>query len=191
MLDSSYKLEVTKEAAPGAVSVEEIRAHLQLGDECGYDAQLLQFEAAARQTIESITGRIYRTTEYKLYLDQFPWKTFSFPVGPVDSLSIEYLTGGVLTPVDAEIYKLGRGTVQNQQIYLVDGQQWPTDQDDEKDNVVLTFQAGKRDYRLKQAIKLLVGHWFIHREAVSDSSVFEVPKALDMLIKNLKDYGVT
>jgi len=43
---------------------------------------------------------------------------------------------------------------------------------------------------VRMAIKLLVGHWYEHREAVSEASLSTVPAAFDALVAPLRQVGV-
>lgn len=63
---------------------------------------------------------------------------------------------------------------------------WPSTYD-RPDAIRLTYTAGYGaptdvPMGLRQAVKLLVGHWYANRESVSDGSLQDVPMAFDALL---------
>jgi uncharacterized phiE125 gp8 family phage protein len=189
-LPSSYKLEKQTESAQPAVSVCDLKAQVSL-DDSSYDDLLEAFELAARDTVETLTGRVLTETTYTLYLDNFPDAEFYFPNGPVSSIeSIEYLVDGVWTEADNAIYLMGRGRLHTQRIVKIVGQSWPSDKDNQPESVRINYTAGEVNNRGNQVIKLLVGHWFENREAVVSGSMSELPLAVQTLVRSLKTYAV-
>jgi uncharacterized phiE125 gp8 family phage protein len=65
------------------------------------------------------------------------------------------------------------------------------------DNVTVTYIAGHSSsstgipHNIKQAVCMLVGHWYRNREAASEQSMSEIPLGLDALLygENIETYG--
>jgi uncharacterized phiE125 gp8 family phage protein len=56
--------------------------------------------------------------------------------------------------------------------------------------VRIAFSAGHTDTtipkRMRQAIKLLVGHWYAHREENTETKLYELPMGVKALLNPLK-----
>tara|TARA_R110000787_G_scaffold56398_2_gene129667 strand:- start:134 stop:712 length:579 start_codon:yes stop_codon:yes gene_type:complete len=191
LLNSSYKVERTTEAAQPAVSVCDLQGQVSL-DDSSYDDLLEAYELSARQYIETQTGRILTLVSYTLYMNTFPDLEFYFPNGPVITIdSIEYLVSDVWTTVPAATYKLGRGNLMPQDLKLKVSQSWPTDVDAEEESIRINYTVGAVNQLANQAIKLMVAHWFENREAVVvGMAVNELPMAVQSIIRSLKSYAV-
>jgi uncharacterized phiE125 gp8 family phage protein len=64
---------------------------------------------------------------------------------------------------------------------------WP-DYLDDYNSIVVTYVAGCGNANevpaiLKQAIKMLVAHWYNQRETVGEAQGYEVPYAVDNIVK--------
>jgi len=107
-------------------------------------------------------------------IDCFPWRRIELPMPPLQSVtSLKYIDDAGVEQtmptadyvVDAQ-HMIGR-------IRPAHGTQWPSTLDDEG-AVRITFvagygAAGAVPQPIKQAILLLVGHWWINREAVGEA----------------------
>lgn len=67
------------------------------------------------------------------------------------------------------------------------GQVWPQTRCETLNAVTIRFVCGYGlaaavPKTIKQAMLLMIGHWFEHREEVSDFELFPVPSAVDMLL---------
>jgi uncharacterized phiE125 gp8 family phage protein len=188
-LPNSFKLERYTEAAQPAVSVCDLKFQVSVDDDFFNDA-LEAFGDAAQDYLESITGKVFGTSTFDLYIDCFPDIDFNFSHGPVTSItSISYLVAGVYTAIDTAIYTLGRGKIVKQGIVVNQGQTWPALVDTVPDAVRIRYIAGEENKRANQAIKLLVAHWFANREA-SGNSMQEVPFGVQAITRSLKTYTI-
>jgi len=172
------------------VSVEEMRAHLRLNDSAE-DGSLLGFLKAARTHIEQATRRALISQSWRLYLDGWPaGRVVRLPVSPVQSVDqiTLYDTDGnasQLAPADWQLdrsaqpervkIRLGAGLANSAMMAAE-----------------IDFTAGfgasaamvPEDFR--QAVRLLAGHWFEHREAGTDLAVASLPQGLDRLLSTIR-----
>lgn len=142
---------------------------------------------AAREWGETYQGQswITRTNEY--YIDQWPQSPLKLPRGPVQEIvSVTYTTSdGTEKTLDVETYRLDPAG----RFCLAAGKAWPGDQMSDGLGIKITYNAGYGNdasdvpKRYRQAMLLLIGHWYEHREeVVVGSSVNEMPAAAEMLL---------
>lgn len=172
------------------VTVAEALVHLRLEEDDSYVAALL---AAAREWAEHFTGLALAATGYEYRLDAFA-DSMVLPVSPVQSVSeILYLDADEAELVlDPGVYEVDvdpwLATVR-----LATGQSWPTIAA-KTGAVRLRFVSGYSapgespqiypvPASVKHAILLLVGHWYEHREEVSEIRVEQLPVAAKSLLR--------
>lgn len=101
--------------------------------------------------------------------------------------SIKYLDqGGNLQTLDSGVYRVVPNTEGQAYVVPAFGQIFPMTSYQDA-SVTIRFVAGYGDWStlpdgIKNAVRLLVGHWYNHREAVSDGSFSEVPMAVAALL---------
>lgn len=169
------------------VSVEEMKTHLHIdSDEDSEDETLDAMIDAATKWCEEFQGRKYLTQTIVEKFDGFPtefhttWSpliavasiTYTDTAGDTQTLSSTYYT------VDADS-EPGR-------IVEAYGYSWPAARD-HVNVVTLTYTAGYGDaaavpVRVKQAVKLLVGHWYLNREAASQTDLASIPNGVESLL---------
>jgi uncharacterized phiE125 gp8 family phage protein len=187
-------IRVTTQPTAEPLSIAEARAHMRVDhfDEDGVIAGLI---LAARQHIETICGMALCSTGYTMTLDDFPpGEMITLPREPVQSVTaVRYLNeaGSLVTwssaEWEADLYSLPP------RIRPRDGYTWPISQD-RFAAVEIEFVAGYGGPDLvpqavMQAMRLLVGHFYEHREAVqSGGSVVELPFAVDALLAPYRRY---
>jgi uncharacterized phiE125 gp8 family phage protein len=139
---------------------------------------------AATAWVQRHTGRPILTQTWEEVLDAFPDAGVDIEIdfGPVSSVaSIKYMSGGALETMSSEDYDVDTvSTVAR--IAAPDG--WPA-ADDTMNAVVVQFVCGadEADEDVKQALKLIVGHWYANRESVViGMTAAEVPMAAHMLL---------
>lgn len=167
------------------VTLAEAKAHLRVDIDTDDDliTALIQ---AAREEFENQTDRTLFSTTWKLYLED--WPRYSYIDLPrakplVSVTSVTYTDGDDVTStfgsgnyvVDANRWP-GR-------VHLRDGISWPSGTLAESSPIAITYVAGYSSVatipqRYKQAILLLVGHWYENRENVMTSGA--VPKSLPL-----------
>ena len=159
------------------VSLDEAKAHLRVtsADEDAYIASLI---TAAREWCEGFQQRAYVTQTRKLVLDRFPGGCAIYlPRPPLQSVtSIVYTDSeGAQYTVDADSYIVDTDAEPGR-IVLAYGASWPSVTLRPAAGVEITYVAGYGDasdvpQKVKQAMLLLVGHWYEQREAVLVGSI--------------------
>jgi uncharacterized phiE125 gp8 family phage protein len=145
---------------------------------------------AAREYCEVFQRKAYLTQTWELWLDEFPDDDFiELPRPPLASVTtIDYYnTSDVKATMSASDYYVD---VENTPggIYLNDGKSWPSTTLRPRNGVCITYIAGETaaasvSYKVKQAILLLVGHWYENREAVATSGA--VPQKVPLAVESL------
>ncbi len=168
------------------VSLSEAKGHVrvEITDDDAYIGDLL---VAAREWGENYQGRSWISRTLALTLDEFPTPPFRLPMGPVQSVESVKYTGsdGVEATVDPALYYLDDAG----RLCLAYGASWPSVTLRPYGGVAVTYVAGygadaeSVPRRFKQAVLLLVGHWYEHREeVVTGTIVSRVPvAAVDLL----------
>jgi uncharacterized phiE125 gp8 family phage protein len=170
------------------LSLAEARAHLRV-DHFAEDGVLAGFILAARQHIETVCGLALCTTGYTLTLDDFPaGEGINLTRDPVQSVTaVRYVddAGALVTwsgdQWEADVYTAPA------RVRPRDGYRWPSVAD-RLGAVQVEFVAGYGGpevvpQAIMQALRLLVGHFYEHREAVqAGGSVVELPFAVDALL---------
>lgn len=184
-------LTIVTPPAEEPVSLTEAKNHLRV-DLSDDDSLISALIVAAREHAEAITRRAFITQTLKLSLDAFPANNgpIYVPMPPLQSVnSLKYFdTDGV------------EQTLNEGKDYLVDNESepgritpapdtgWPATQN-RPNAVSVEFVAGFGDASkvpqgIKQAILLMVGHWYENREAVTmqGNNAGELPMAVDSLL---------
>lgn len=170
------------------ISTAEAKEHLRVdvGDEDEYIDALV---VVARQHVERITNRSLITQTWNLMLDSFPrGDALRVPRPPLQSVSyITYRdTDGDESTFAAENYIVDTDKTPGE-IVLAHGETWPSAALYPTSPITVQFVAGYGDAadvpeRLVHAMKLLVGHWYEHREQVSPNRSYEIPLGVDLLL---------
>jgi len=179
---------LTLSSAPAAepVSTAEAKTHMRV-ETSADDTYIATLVVAARRYCEAVQKRAFITQTWKLYLDRFP-SVIRIPKPPLQSVSsIAYLdTNGDSQTLSSSIYTVDTDSEPGI-VYEAYNQQWPSTRDVEK-AITVTFIAGYGDAstdvpaEVKHAIKLLVAHWYEHREAVADGVT---PADVPLTVKSL------
>ena len=144
----------------------------------------------SRRQIERISNEAFIQQTWDLYLDDFPAEDFiDVPLPPVSTVSSVTYTGS-----DDTEYTLTAGTYSVDKfsyparITLDYSEQWPSTTLQTSNAVKVRFNAGygatvgsvPEHYR--HAIKLLTGHYYEHRESVTNMRLSEIPEGIEDLI---------
>jgi len=169
------------------VSLSDMRLHLKIDSGMTTDDTLITTLISAATTYcQEFQHRSYITQTRIKYYDKFPL-FFVVPYPPLISVtSIIYIdTAGDEQTLAADQYRVDIGNEPGRitEAYNVC---WPATRLI-TNAVVLTYSAGYGvasavPDSVKAAIKLLVAHWYEHREAISDISVMEIPLAVQSLL---------
>lgn len=185
-------LVVATDPAVEPVTLSETKLHLRvdIDDDNTLISGLIQ---AARRYCEQYARRTFISTTYDLYLDNWPaGGKFVLPQPPLSSVTGVYYTddNGDETEYASANYIVDTNR-QPGRIVLKTTATLPSTTLQEINGVRVRFVAGygataasvPREYR--QAILLLVGHWYENREAVLAAqgfSVIELPLAVRSLL---------
>ena len=175
------------------VTLFDARAHLRIdADEGSHpdDGYIQALISAARSHVEGLTQQTLVQATRDAYFDEFPddddpdWEDgIRLPFGPVSSVSfVKYVgTDGVLATLDSAVYRLDSASLRPR-LALEYGQCWPSTQEVVNAVQVRAVCGGTVDPALKQAILLLVAHWYENRVPVGSGSQAELPLMVDALL---------
>ena len=170
------------------VTLTEVKAHLRV-DSTDDDTLITSLIQAAREYAEGYQNRALITQTWEMVLDNWPNGGYiEIPLPPLQSITdIKYKDAdGAETTwaatnyiVDPDSY-LGR-------VILADGGSWPTNELYPAAGIRVKFVAGyglaaSVPQTIKQAMLLLIGHWYESREGVSDRNMTEIPFAVKALL---------
>lgn len=172
------------------VTPAEAAKHLSLVDGEN-DSHVRLLVEAATECAEWTTWRALITQTWELTLDAFPCRLW-IPRPPLQSLEIKYIdTNGDEQTLDPAEYKIASG----EPAYVVPayGKSWPSSRS-EPGAVRVTFVAGYGaeatavPQRIRQAILLLAGNWFVNRESVTvgAGAAMELPQSATWLLEAFK-----
>lgn len=172
----TYSIKTTVEPATEAVTLEDAKQHLRVPGN-HEDANIERiYIPAARRRIEAEIGRSLIRTTHRLSLEDFPAGScpILLPRSPVISVaSIAYVdSAGDSQVLSSEDYVVDTDSEPGR-ILPAWGTSWPTTRGrTAASTVAVTFDAGYGDHPssvpagLREAILLLVGHYYYHREEV-------------------------
>lgn len=166
------------------VTLADAKNHLRV-DIDDDDALIAGLIVAAREEFENQADKTLFTTTYRLVLDTFPHSyIISLPRPPLVSVaSLVYtLDDDTDVTLPTSDYFVDTNAWPGR-VVLRDGYNWPSVTLRESSAVVITYTAGYAStanipQRYKQAILLLVGHWYENREMVMTSGA--VPQTFPM-----------
>jgi uncharacterized phiE125 gp8 family phage protein len=174
------------------VSLEEAKAHLRV-DHSADDDLITAMIVAAREVCEQEAGRAFITQTWQLSLERFPGSEcpIEIPKPPLIGIeSVTYIDGeGDDQVLDPSAYYADTADDPGRLLPAFETS-WP-DAREFPNSVRIEFEAGYGaaaavPARAKQAIKLLVSHWYEHREAVLTGTISkEIEFSLQMLLRQL------
>lgn len=176
------------------VDLADVLDHLRVSDESEYTYLAALVDRAVRW-VERRTQRQLLTATWKLYLDAFPTEIQlrKLPVASVTSIQYVDLDGDTQT-LSSSSYQTDYASEDRPgRIMPAYGYSWPNTRSSIYNAVTVTFTAGYGaasavPETIKQAIMMLAGHWYDHREAVDELEYKPVPYAVDNLL-SLDEWG--
>lgn len=190
------RIKVTTQPTTEPVTLAEAKEqlHIDHDDEDSYVDALI---VAARIYCEAITQRSLVTRTYTAYLDCWPGTIIELPFPPLATVtSIKYYddAGSAAATVSSANYIVDTNSEPGR-VALKSSAAWPTVNLREINGVEIIYTAGYGNAAAvpdiyKAAIKLLIGHLYENREAVTVAqgiSVTTTPLGLDVLL--LMDRG--
>lgn len=170
-MPGAYGLTLVTPPAAEPVSLAEAKQHCRV-DTADDDALIAALIVAARQYVEAVTWRQLITATYDLALDGFPrGPVIELPRPPLQSVtSVTYTDAAGVSAVLAPSDYLVDTTAFVGRLVLGAGRSWPAFTPRPVNAVVVRFTAGYGGaaavpQAITQAILLLVGHYYEHREA--------------------------
>lgn len=181
-------LKIATAPAEEPISLSEAKLHLRV-DISDDDDLITSQIVTARRRAEKIAGRALVTQTWDYVLDAFPeGDTLEIPKPPLQSItSIKYYDeDGTEYTVDSGDYYVDTYGEPGR-VVLKSSATWPSTTLREANGVIVRFVAGYGDAEdvpeeFKQAIYLLVGHFYENREAVSDAKLLPTPDGVMALL---------
>ena len=181
---------LTQVAAPGEelLSADEVKLHLRIEqEETVEDSLLTRLIAAARRQAEAFTGRALITQTWDMDLDGFLSWEIDIPRPPLQSVeSVGYMdVAGVVHTLPASSYRVDAKRTPGR-ITPTYGQAWPATRD-VTSAVGVRFVAGYGAVDgvpedIQQAVLLIVGRLYAHREDVVVGSATRMPLGAESLL---------
>jgi len=178
---------VTTEPSVEPIILQEAKTHLRV-DHSDEDSLITILIQAAREIVEQRTGKSLITQSRTIKLDYFPrCATILLPYGPLISVTTVkyYDESNVEQTMSSSLYQVDAYS-NVPRIFVTD--YWPATYD--KINAVeIIYSAGygangsSVPKPLKQAMYLILGHLYEHREQVGDE-MFELPFGAEALMSN-------
>jgi uncharacterized phiE125 gp8 family phage protein len=164
------------------------------GSESVEDDYIKSLIKAAREYCQDFQNRAYITQTWELWLDEWPGKDFfKIPLPPLQDITeiLYYGTDDYEYTMDDDDYFIDDKSEPGR-VCLNYGKSWPGVTLRSHNGICITFEAGYGDTavdvpeKVKQAMLLLVGHWYENREDVvltgGIGQPVKVPRAVDDLL---------
>lgn len=169
------------------ISLAEAKRHLRV-DFSDDDSDIEELVAVATAAIEGPNGIgiALSPQTWRLSLDHFPCEIV-VPLGPVTSISSIAYTGADGNPATVSTWRADLDA-QPLRIWPARDTSWPS-VTCEPGAVKVTFVCGydETPADLKAALKLLVGHFYEHREAVTtDLKAVDLPMGVDAILNRYR-----
>lgn len=180
---------VTTQPAEEPVTLAQAKLHCRV-DTSDEDTLITALIVSARQLVESYCKRSLISQTRKLTLNGFPGCDFiELPYGPVASVTsvTSYNSDNDDAVFSTDAYKLGAD-----KIYLNDGYTWPSSLRDH-DSCEIVYVAGRAnadslEQEFKQAVLMIVGHWYENRETVAVGTIApEMPMTAAAILNSYVD----
>lgn len=187
--ENRYALVLIAEPAAEPLSLEEVRQHLRIPEEED-DGLLLAYLMAARRYFEDHDNRRLCTQTWELRLQHFPASgIIEIPLRPLQVInSVKYINAsGVETTVADTEYQVDADSFMPR-LAPAPGKLWPLPLFGIFNPISINFDVGYDDVEggipqhLKQALLLLIGHFYENREDTTVTVLTSIPKGYDALI---------
>lgn len=189
----SYSELVTAPAVP-LLSLAEAKTHLRVYFDDD-DADITAYAKAASEMLDASYGELGRaltTQTWRLTMPRLPSSRFDLPVPPVQSISsiTYYDADDTLQTLSASTYRL-TSLDEFARVDRVDGQDWPSTYA-RHDAVIVDYVTGYGAAAsdvpegIRHAARLMAGHWYRNREAVSETRMSNVPLGVRQLLHKFR-----
>lgn len=184
------------------VSLSEAKAHCRVGIDTD-DGLIAGYILAARQHVEREVGRVLITQRWDYMVDRCWPKAWDgacyrsrivLPLPPLLSVvSIQYIDDqGATQTLATDQYRVIKGEMFGY-VEPAFGVSWPAVRA-VSDAITVRFEAGYGaspgavPEPLRQAILLLIGHWYENREAAGPNVTTLIPLGFDALVASFRTY---
>lgn len=189
--DDLMRAPVVSSPSSEAITTAEARQHCGIPSaDTTHDTYLDSLVTAARQKWERDTGRIVMSCTVVEKLDCWPEEVIELAVSPVQSVtSIYYLNASGASTLWSSSEYVFDSALAKPSIYLAYDENWPELRGWAAD-VTITYVAGYANAAAvpklwKQAMLLLVSHWFENRATVNIGNITnEIPLAYEAIAAN-------
>ena len=182
-----FDLRVTVPPVLEPVTLDEAKAQCRV-DGTADDTFITGLIGRAREYVEKLDWRACLTQTLELWLPRWPCDKIVLPRPPLASVtSVEYYdTDDVKYTLDPAIYYVN-AIAEPGEIVLRYNQTWPTTTLRDYNAVCVTYVAGwtaaaNVPKTIKQAVLLVIGHWYENREA---STVGAVSREIELGVRAL------
>lgn len=192
-----YKPTLVAGPTTPVVTRDEAKLHLRV-DSDEEDALIDGLIAAVLSLFDGyagILGRCLVSQTWQLTADDFCRRMrLPMPAASIASIKVRDTTDTLSAPIDSANYSL-LGDARGSFVRFKDGYAYPGDLA-ETEGVVIQFVAGYGaaatdvPAAIKVAMLLMIGHWYAHREAVTEASASLLPLAVKSLIAPFRLRGV-
>lgn len=169
------------------VTLVQVKAHSRI-ETTDEDTCLSGLIAAARGHIERCCGIRIMTQTVATKCDGFD-DLARLPVAPIAAVAtVAYVdTTGAVQTLAGSVYesRIDGGTAS---IALKSGQSWPDIQTGSRITVFVVAGAASAPDEIKQAMLMLIAHWYVNREAVGQNNAAPMPLAVEALLANWQRY---
>jgi len=174
------------------VTLDEVKDHIRISTTVSAteDTLLLSFIEVARDYCERYQNRAYLDQTWDLMLDDWPnGKIIKIPLPPLQTVSYVYYydTGGSANTMTASTYIVDSNSEPGR-VALGYGEVWPSETLRPINGVKVRFICGEGSVasavstRVKEAIKLIVGDLYEHREDSDIKELLQVPYGVRALL---------
>ena len=174
------------------VTLEEVKDHIRISTTVSAteDTLLLSFIEVARGYCEKYQGRAYLDQTWDLVFDDWPnGNIIDIPLPPLQTVSYVYYygTGGTANTMTASTYIVDSNSEPGR-VSLGYGEVWPSETLRPINGVKVRFICGEGSVAsavssgVKEAIKLIVGDLYEHREDTDIKALLEVPYGVKALL---------
>ena len=185
-------LKVVTPPAVEAITLEEAKNYLRV-DVTDDDILISDLITAARMFAEAYTWRAILPTTYEYYLESWPvYGVIELPNPPLISVDfVRYTTANnVQFTLDASSYIVDTANEPGR-VILKPNYSWPADELLPGLPIVIRFTAGYAvvPKPVRQAMLMLVAHWYENREAAGERSIKEIAFAVESLLGQYRFFG--
>jgi uncharacterized phiE125 gp8 family phage protein len=184
----NYNLTLYTAPTTEPLTLDEVKSYLRI-DTSDDDVYLWSLLTTARKFCESFQNRVYITQTWEVSFDNWPCSVIELPKGNLQSIThIKYTdSDNVITTIDSGDYVVStRGMLGK--VAPAYGKSWPSFTPCPLDPIVIRYVCGYGTAddvpeQVKQAMYLLISHWYEQRIPISMTNT--VSKEIEFTVSAL------